>query len=278
MRPGSGKTTLLQHVLLAYARNLQGKYRMRARIPFFLELRKVAPLLKSKTPPSLPKAIETIVKDNLRKLGKMPEGWLEARLRTGRCVLLWDGLDEVADLGQRRAVAKWLDEQTMNFDWHRNISLVSARPAGYRQAPLDRAHVLDVQPFDYDDTRNFIRKWYHANEIVSHGNQDSAAVRHRAESGASELVGRLHANPRLGDLTSNPLLLTMMCMVHRYQGALPGSRGQLYAEICQVLLERWRQARGIDDPHRGDQKLDVLRPLAAHMMIRELKEIPPEKR
>jgi hypothetical protein len=64
----------------------------------------------------------------------------------------------------------------------------------------------------------------------------------------------------------NPLLLTMVCMVHRYQGALPASRVDLYQEICQVLLERWRQSRGLTDDIRATQKLDALRPLAALLM------------
>jgi hypothetical protein len=83
----------------------------------------------------------------------------------------------------------------------------------------------------------------------------------------------LYAGNNSNDLTSNPLLLTMVCMVHRYHGALPGSRAQLCREICQVLLERWRQARGVHDDLNAEQKLLVLRPLAAHLMARGLREI-----
>jgi predicted NACHT family NTPase len=69
------------------------------------------------------------------------------------------------------------------------------------------------------------------------------------------------------------LLLTMVAMVHRYHGALPGSRIELYAEICQVLLGRWRQAKGVKDKLSAEQKLVVLRPLAAQMMTNRIREI-----
>ncbi len=113
-------------------------------------------------------------------------------------------------------------------------------------------------------------------EVVSSGNRDNKDVRRRADDEARALLTALQDHPRLSDLTSNPLLLTMICMVHRYHGALPGSRSQLYRDICQVLLERWRQQRGIIDPYNGNQKLQVLRSLAAWMMDDQIKEVATE--
>ena len=65
----------------------------------------------------------------------------------------------------------------------------------------------------------------------------------------------------------------MITMVHRYRGALPGSRVELYREICEVLFGRWRQAKGIQEKITADQKRTVLMPLAAEMMERNLREI-----
>ena len=272
--PGSGKTTLLYHILLTYASNRQWRKRMRWRMPFFIELRKIASLLQAAEPPTLPEIIERVLEQYKSSLGKEPpKGWVDARLRKEHCVLLWDGLDEVADANERLKVSAWLDNQIRKPEWKKTLFLVSARPAGYRGAPLERSHVLEVQPFDYEDTHRFIRQWYHANEVMSNGHKDSRAVRQLALRGAEDLRHRLQSNPRISVLTTNPLLLTMVCMVHRYRGALPGSRGQLYAEICQVLLERWRQGKGMQDKYRAEQKLAVLRPLAAYMMERVTKDI-----
>ena len=277
--PGCGKTTLLQHVLLIFANDRQWRRRTRARIPFFVEVREIARQLQAKNEPTLPKLLEVALKKDRQtaEIGKrLPKGWLEKTLRSGRCVLLWDGLDEVANLEERSKVAAWLDRVIESPDWRGNVSLITARPAGYHGAQLRRAQVLEVQPFAFEDTKRFISQWYHATEVVSSGNKDDKNVRRRAADEANALLTALQDNQRLGDLTSNPLLLTMICMVHRYHGALPGSRGQLYAEICQVLLERWRQQRGITDPYSGNQKLQVLRPLAAWMMDHPPKEISTE--
>jgi hypothetical protein len=275
--PGCGKTTLLQHILLTFASNRQWRHRVRARVPFFVEVREIARQLQAREGElTLPELLEAILRRDRQTadvMERLPEGWLEKTLRSGKAILLWDGLDEVADLKERDKVAKWLDRAIESAEWRSNISLVTARPAGYQGAPLDRPQVLVVQPFGFEDTQRFIRQWYHASEVVSSGNKDDPVVRRRAADEARRLLTALQDNPRLGDLTSNPLLLTMICMVHRYHGALPGSRGQLYAEICQVLLERWRQQRGLTDPYSGNQKFQVLRPLAAWMMDHQTREI-----
>jgi NACHT domain len=267
--PGSGKTTLLHHVLLTFARNRQWRFRMRTRLPFFIPLHKAVPLIvegAETNSATLAKVLASVLENTLQGLGTLPEKWLDREVKNGRCLFLFDGLDEVADPVSRRAVSAWVDTQTASLDHQRHLFVVTARPLGYKEAPLARPHVLEVQPFSYDDSCRFIHKWYLANEIVSHGNRCDEDVRIRAKSGSADLISRLGASSRLADLMVNPLLLTMVCMVHRYQGALPGNRGELYQEICQVLLERWRQSRGFQDTVRAGQKLDVLRPLAAHLM------------
>jgi predicted NACHT family NTPase len=274
--PGCGKTTLLKHVLLTFANNRQWRHGMRARVPFFVEVREVAKLRQASNEPTLPKLLETALRKDRTTADlarKVPKGWLEKTLRSGKFILLWDGLDEVADAEERRAVAAWLDRAIESPEYRHNTSIVTARPAGYLGATLDLAQVLEVEPFAFEDTKRFISRWYHATEVVSSGNKDNKAVRRRASVEADALLDALTDHPRIGDLTSNPLLLTMICMVHRYHGALPGSRGQLYAEICQVLLERWRQQRGVTDAHSANQKLQVLRPLAARMMDDQIKEV-----
>ena len=73
------------------------------------------------------------------------------------------------------------------------------------------------------------------------------AVRIQASESAAGLLKLLRDNPALYDLTVNPLLLTMIATVHRYRGALPGSRADLYGEICQVMLSRRIQAKNLPE-------------------------------
>ena len=276
--PGSGKTTLLHHLLLTYARGRQWRFRARRRVPAFLEFRSLAPLITADPDFSLTDAFRHQIKTHFFDLEKaLPAGWVDRRLRRGRMILLFDGLDEIASPEARRAVSTWLERHLAAEASHANLFLATSRPGGYQDAPLDLARVLQVEPFSPEQSRRFIQCWYLQNEIVSSGMTETDAVRRRAQEEAADLLRRLGENPDLYDLSVNPLLLTMLCMVHRYHGALPGSRSQLYAEIFQVLLERWRQARGVTDADglRGEQKLTVLRPLAEMYMLagrRELEE------
>jgi hypothetical protein len=272
--PGCGKTTLLHHVLLTLARRQHRRHRVRRRVPILVELRTVVDEITAADSPSLGRVAECAARKLFASLPAMASAaWFEAQLAAGGCAVLLDGLDEVGSEESRRAVARWLDGQVGRDGYRDNLFLLTSRPQGYRTAPLDRASVLEVQPFGPTQVRRFIDNWYLANEIVSSGNREDRVVRRRAADGANKLLRRLGENPRLNDLTGNPLLLTMMTMVHRYHGALPGSRVQLYAEVCQVLLERWRQGKGIEDRFKGDQKLFVLKPLAAHMMGLKTREL-----
>ena len=276
--PGSGKTTLLQHLLLVFARNRQGRHGHRRLLPILIELRNLATALKEETPPTLAGAIRSYWKTNPRLADVMkrePIGWLEGRLRSRRILLLLDGLDEVPQ-AQRVEVSAWVQEQMRHEDHRRCLFLLTSRPGGYADAPLPDATVLEVQSFSPEQTSKFIDGWYLANEIVASGNADTEPVRRHASKEADDLRKRLRENPNLYDLTVNPLLLTMVCMVHRYHGALPGSRSQLYGEICQVLLERWRQSKGIAEELNGEQKLAVLRPLAESFMRQEVRELPEQ--
>lgn len=264
--PGSGKTTLMQHVAVTLAGNRQRRYRSRAYVPLLLLLRDHIAVLTGENPPSL----AALAQKQFEALNPAV-GWLEKYLRRGKCLVLLDGLDEVGEAEKRRAVSRWVDEQIKKYP--RSRFVLTARPQGYKDAPLNNAHVLEVLPFNNRQVRRFVEGWYLANEIASSGNKRNREVEERAGKDAADLLSRLRSKPALSDLTVNPLLLTMIAMVHRYHGALPGSRIELYAEICTVLLGRWRQTKGVEDKLSAEQKLVVLRPLAAHMMEKRTREI-----
>jgi energy-coupling factor transporter ATP-binding protein EcfA2 len=272
--PGSGKTTLLQHVAITFAANRQRQYRLPAYIPIFLFLREQAAAIAGDPTPTLSEVAHQHFSDKNRYLDlNPPEGWFETQLKSGKCLVLLDGLDEVAQKDTRIKISKWVSQQITNYKKCRFI--ITSRPQGYKTAPLERANVVEVQNFTWSQVQKFVKKWYLANAVVSNGHKVDKGVTQRAEQDSNELLKRLSKSEAasLRALTVNPLLLTMLTMVHRYRGALPGSRVELYAEICIVLLGRWRQTKGVQDQLTADQKLVLLRPLAAQMMIDRVREI-----
>lgn len=259
--PGSGKTTLLKHLALVLA---AGKAPIKL-TPVLLFLRDHAATIAKEPETLLVRLVETTL-SNLAP----PEGWFQRRLQQGKCLVMFDGLDEIADVKIRRNVVSWVERQVEAFGT--NKFLVSSRPNGYRENPLTGFTVLRVLPFSTAQVEEFVRNWYLANELAAH-QKDDLGVRMEADQGAKDLMSRLRKAPTLQELAVNPLLLTLIATVHRYRSELPGRRVELFAEICDVFLGKRQQARGMELELTPAQKIRVLRVLAYEMMCREIREL-----
>ncbi|MFY0528800.1 NACHT domain-containing protein [Archangium gephyra] len=268
--PGSGKSTLLQNVALTFAANRQRRYRLPAYTPLLLFLRDHAKVIASENPPTLGSLAQSLFSKR-EGLPSPPPAWFERQLSSGRCIVLLDGLDEVANERDRVQVSAWVDKQITAYP--QSFFIVTSRPQGYRDAPLTRAHVLETQPFGTEQVAIFIRNWYLSNEIARSGNYVDEGVKRRAGAQAHELLEHLRMRPALDVLTRNPLLLTMVAVVHSSRNALPDRRVELYAEICDVLLGHWNAAKGLSSPLTASQLRVVLEPLAAHMMELRVTEL-----
>ncbi|TYB47927.1 NACHT domain-containing protein [Actinomadura chibensis] len=263
--PGSGKTTLVRHTALRLCeRRLFG----RQALPVLLYMRDHAGAILAEEPSGLAEVAAAAG----WLAGKIPASWLERRLDRGGCVVLMDGLDEVADEDDRVRVVAWIKRQIERFPDNRYV--LTSRPHGYLSNPLGSAEVLQVRRFTGDQVSRFLRGWYYAIECRALGSS-GPHIQRMASGKADDLLGRLRGTPALYDLAANPLLLTMIANVHRYRGELPGSRSGLYREMCDVLLHRRQEARGLKDATglRGAQKERVARALALAMMRAEKRDM-----
>ncbi|WP_449473315.1 NACHT domain-containing protein [Streptomyces tanashiensis] len=265
--PGTGKTTLLEHATVVYARH-RARRRAKCRLPILVTLRDYVQQIVGDGTAGATLTIADVARLTLSAadLGNAPVGWFEDHLEHGRCVVLLDGLDEVADPRARQRLVRWTETQVARYP--DNHWVLTTRPQGYEAAPLDGAEVLVVRRFTPDQIRRFVHGWYAAVERLSGGSDTDAG------SSAEDLIDRLRAQPSLYSLSSNPLLLTMLCNVHRYFGALPGTRAELYGQICQVLLWRRHQAKGLwEDADAGPAREAVLRELAYGMMVHQTRSL-----
>ncbi|MGW2307439.1 NACHT domain-containing protein [Actinomadura luteofluorescens] len=269
---GSGKTTLARHTALEIAERRRG-WRRRRQLPVLLYLRDHGKAIAAGEPEGLAQIAVTAPWLG----GAVSAEWLEERLRRGRCVILLDGLDEVADSQDRSRVVQWVEDQISRYP--ANAFVVTSRPVGYDANRLSRADVLQVQRFTGQQIRAFLRAWYRAIEHRSREG-DPKEIDRLAAQAADDLFQRIGSEPALFDLAANPLLLTMIANVHRYRGSLPGSRVALYEEVCQVLLHRRQEAKRLTDPGMdglsGEKRERVVQELAWYMMRRELRDIPVE--
>jgi NACHT domain/Sulfatase-modifying factor enzyme 1 len=259
--PGTGKTTLLRHT----ARNICNSHHRRRGVPILLCLRDHVHAIVHGH-----EGLPEVVRNTLGQYAPEPEGWFDQRLRDGKCVVMLDGLDEVASDKDRRIVSAWVEHQIALYP--DNDYVITSRPHGYLAAPIQGADVLQVCRFTDEQVNRFVHVWYLAVERHSTGT-DGVDVRRLAQSQARDLLDRLRASPALYELTVNPLLLTMIANVHKFRGALPGSRSELYRDICEVMLWRRHEAKKLASGLSGERKEALLRRLAFEMMQRKVSDL-----
>ncbi len=152
-----------------------------------------------------------------------------------RALLLLDGLDEVEAEARR-----WVLDAVADFalTYRHTPILVTCRVYAYQEPDwrLPGFEETTLVPFDEKRMDHFIAAWY--TEVARLGLMSA--------SEAGERAGRLRdavRRPDLRVLAPNPLLLTMMALLHSSWGRLPEDRVQLYSEIVELLLARWEQSR-----------------------------------
>ena len=259
--PGSGKTTLLQHMTV----ELTGRKKRRIRatsyqLPFFLSLRDYQDDTKNTSTLSL---VATIEKD-LSKWGQTPPlGWVESQLVRKKCLILLDGLDEVADKAARRRMIDWVQRQMVAY--YRCRFVITSRPYGYQGNELLSPIILEVQAFTPEQITRFVQNWYQAKERDKEKQPDEH-IGGQAQKKAEDLLKRLRRKPALRKLAVNPLLLTMIAMVHSYRATLPENRVELYKEVCEVFFGRREESRGVVLRLKPLQQQWILEHLAYNLM------------
>jgi hypothetical protein len=274
-QPGSGKSTMLADAARRGAQTGLGGRLNRRSIPILLALREHAAAIVADPAISLADVVRAAVGGGA---GKEPGGWWARQLRRGRCLVLLDGLDEVARADDRIAVTSWVERQiTAHPDNH---FVVTSRSYGLPGRLTAQADVFVIRPFTADQVQLFLDRWYLAAERHATGGSGRTAgraVQMRARESAVRLSSLLGQHPALHDLAVNPLLLTMIATAHRYRGALPDSRADLYGEICHVLLSRRGQAKDLPELMSWPAKQALLATLAYHMMSDHVSSLPADR-
>lgn len=159
-------------------------------------------------------------------------------------LLLLDGLDEVPEANERRVQVKTAVEQFAAV-FRKVRVLVTSRTYAYQRQDwkLRRFSEAVLAPFGKAQIRRFVERWY---ALVGQARNLTDA---EAQRRAAQLNDAIVGHPRLFELATRPLLLTLMASLHAWRGGiLPEQREKLYAEAADLLLERWERQKGIDEP------------------------------
>ncbi len=180
-------------------------------------------------------------------------------LARGRCLVLFDGLDEVANAGTRRAVtdavSAFIAEYTgVGSETHQyNRFLVTSRIVGYEPRALARYAHYTLLELNDQQIGQLLLNWYTAIEcylaMSARGMQDLVEEERTAahKAGAQlrdQCVRMLQSSPGLRQLASNPLALTMMAILQASGRTLPAHRLELCQMLTRTLLDTWNQESG----------------------------------
>jgi hypothetical protein len=168
---------------------------------------------------------------------------LASLLKTGNCALLFDGLDEVPTDSGRALISRLLEDLVKKFPDNRYV--VTSRIRAYTGDTILKGDFArcDIQPFDANDRAEFLKNWTALlfkiqPEMVLTENTDAYREFHSLTEG-------IESNDRIRSLAINPLLLTVIAIVHWNRKRLPEQRVDLYDECVDVLLGQRKEAEQV---------------------------------
>ncbi|UIE38585.1 HEAT repeat domain-containing protein [Leptodesmis sichuanensis] len=251
---GMGKSTLLQMEALTTAQ--QERQRLEANtltvddviFPLFFRL---SDLVKASEAGST-KLIEVILQllelDYEQTLPPI-KALLEKKLKSGKCVLLLDALDEVPR-EKRTEFAERLNRFARNYP----CSIIcTSRIVGYGGRFLDGATEVEIVPFSQRQIEQYVANWF----------TNAANYLEDKSVSAKSLTEELQQKTQLVGLAQNPLLLSLICRQYQMKGLiLPIRRVQVYEKALDYMLSGWSQNRKPLDEGRIVAKRRLLQELA----------------
>ena len=215
-KPGAGKTTFLKYIAIqCNLGDFKNNY-----VPIFITLKDFA---ETKNKLGL---FEFIVKQfEIYKL-KQASTKLELLLSKGMALILLDGLDEVRKEDNDRVITEIRD---FSEKFHNNHYIMTCRISA-REYTFEKFTEVEIADFDNHQIATFASNWFKSKDLIKSKN----------------FIFKLNENPPIKELATNPLLLTLLCLVFEETANFPSNRSELYEEGLDILLKKWDAERNIE--------------------------------
>jgi hypothetical protein len=244
--PGSGKTTAAHVLMRDQAAKANG------RVPFMVTLREFAAMATQRS-------VVGYLQDRLESFYQVPAppGTVERLLLSGGALVIFDGLDELADTTHRGNLTAVIEQFCAEYP--QTAVLVTSRLGGYEQAQLDNRQFTRYRLGGFDDRQvaDYVRKWFAQEDqfLPEEAGRQAAAFLAESES--------------LPDLRANPLMLALMCVLYHGEGSMPRNRPDVYAQCTALLFRNWDARRHIDIQLRAKSRAGpAIRHLAYWVLTR----------
>ncbi len=214
-KPGTGKTTFLKWLAIQCSR----EHLWVNLIPVFLSAKAFA---EAKGQPELLHYIHKQWSD-----GEVLLTQTESILQRGRALILLDGLDEVRETDYDRVLQ---EIQEFSTQFHKCLFVITCRIAA-QEYTFEQFTEVEIADFDDQQVTTFATQWFESRN-------DPAKT--------ARFLDKLRHHQRIQDLTTNPLLLTLLCLVFQESADFPSNRSDLYQEGLEILLKNWDAKRHIE--------------------------------
>ncbi|WP_193196137.1 NACHT domain-containing protein [Nostoc sp. MG11] len=214
-RPGAGKTTFLKHLAIHSTTELKKQV-----LPIFISLKAFADA------DDKPNLIDIIKREFLTCMAE-PSQIVEELLEQGSCLILLDGLDEVPGAESDRVYRNII---TFVEQFSKNNFVMTCR-SGASDYVFE--HFTEVEMADFNEAQvlNFVKRWFESSEEPRLGDK---------------FLEEIEKNRSIKELTTSPLLLTMLCLVFEDNYEFPRNRYSLTEDAVNILLRRWDANRRIN--------------------------------
>jgi hypothetical protein len=294
--PGSGKTTMLRYLAMTCARTLRKnrhdgdspklvKERLLWDIhpfPILVTLRRHGKVASWDETKEFTGTFLEEMPPELRN--RCPKDFFERHLKEDNCLILLDGFDELGSPEARGAMARRIAGFLEVYNNPDNRVVVTTRIVGY-ESQLDRYgfSVRTVQDLKAGEVRALVKQRYRAIALSeaarSQSQEEARAIQHKLLRRSERLIERIEKTPRLAQLATNPMLLSLIVLVHYTKVELPEERILLYRDCVEILTEWWQQKKREEaglprkDEELGlNQKLILLQEVALAMQKQRKEE------
>jgi len=255
--PGAGKTTVMRHLAFRLAeayltpQTLQETlpaWQAGTLLPVVISLARLADALPARSERGMGVQVARFVEQDLQANSDTPSLaerlWREARERG--VLFLFDGLDEVAP-DKRQVVKNAITDFLSTRGKCRAVVTCRTYSYGDEAWRLEGWPAFQLAPLSDDEQREFIRKWYDA--LVRNDPLARAMYERKSKKLEKALLAR--DARQLQQISDNPLLLTLIAIIHTHREELPRSRVRIYEECVNLLLLRWQTRRQPGAPLRS---------------------------
>ncbi|NEO91675.1 MAG: NACHT domain-containing protein, partial [Moorea sp. SIO3G5] len=248
---GSGKTTLMNYVAVMLAQKQPEAMGLAPDLDWLPILIDIRDWVEYSDISILDYARQFAEKTLLVK--SLPKGFFEHWLEDGRTLILLDGLDQVTEPAKGEQVVGKIKDFIQQFP--NNWVIITCDNSSYHNSNFlwefyrnEEFYRYQIQSFDDSQIEEFIQRWYYS-QI-----QDKGEAQRLKES----LSKVLYEHQQIRRLARNPLLLTIITLIHRYHFRLPLERYQLYDQAVDLLLTSWDNKPDISPDISNNQKLKYL--------------------